>query len=233
MKKVAGFLVVTFVFGVAVVAKADHALPRKPHWKGNTVKFYDSVEPVWDAALVYGSSEWNLGLTDVTTTILPDVDTLARRAECKYIKRAVHVCNYPMGTTGDWTNIAGRAYFTYSLPDRHFIKAKIILNDSNPSIGGIRNEVTVHEMGHTLGLDHRVDVNPSVSCMEAVASPGNDSPDGHDYQVVNKLHRNHSHTRTAADAADADYVDRRDDPQYHEVRSGNRVHVTWTLKVPA
>ena len=232
MKKVAGFLVLSLVFGVGVIARADHALPRKPHWKGNTVKFYDSVTTEWDAALAYGSSEWNLGLTEVTTTIQPDTDDLTRRQECKYIKRAVHVCNYPMGTTGDWQNIAGRAYYSFSLPDRHMLKAKIILNDSNPSIASIRNEVATHEMGHTLGLDHRLQ-SETTSCMGPIAEVGRDSPDTHDYQVVNKLHRNHTHARMTADAHDAAYIDRRDDPQYQEVRRGDRVDVTWILKVPA
>lgn len=209
----------TFVFAVALgfltaglglgTAHARHGNDAGAHWKQQEVRLLDSVAgAAWDLALADASATWNAGLTKVQTTVEASDSDPATRQACPYARRAVRVCN---GDYGWGPNLLGVAQFSYSVRTGHIKKARIRMNEGAL---GYEEATTVHEVGHTLGLDHRPQSAAPGSCMTPSILPAQVSPDAHDYQVVDRIHRHKGH------AGKHSYRTKSE-------RRGDTMHVTW------
>ncbi len=150
-------------FGLATTAHASHF--NGLHWQGlnteRTIRVADCVGPRWDAPLRDAVGAWNSSAY-IYMKVVPCDQSHRIKVRTVY--------NTNMG--------AGKA--TYSYSGNHFSSATVLLNNARDH--DVERGIVCHELGHTLGLDHRAETS---SCMLAVLRPSDSNrPDTHDYGAL-------------------------------------------------
>ena len=170
------------VVGWGAVAQANHTWVG--HWERSNhplhLRLDDNMSAVWDDHFRSAAGDWSLSdLLDVS--VVPGgVDPRS----CGPVAGRVQVCNSRYGLNG-WLGQT-----KVWVEDEHITQAIVQLNDSyfegttldNPTA---RRRVMCHELGHSLGLDHRE--SGAASCMNSadrLLDPSASHPDGHDYEEL-------------------------------------------------
>jgi hypothetical protein len=203
VKRSLASLVVSVLLTVHAVAHAGHAKPGEYHWNLDTVKYIDSLSSNWDPLLVQTVADWNAGVDNIELKIKPGQSGNKVRKKCAPADKAIRVCNFPYNAP-----FLGEANYQTSFSTGHIKGGRIRFDDSD---GFPALNVVCHEVGHTLGLDHRPGADFNKTCMTSPVFFA--KPDAHDFAVVDDLHSFHLH------AADAKSVTTRR-------RSGDTVWVT-------
>jgi hypothetical protein len=167
----------------------------KPSGEERQIIIRDSTTGSWTTKLPNAISDWGASSKFKFVKQQAATDTTTR-SNCAFPDSygRVHVCNFDY----PWSD-AGRANIR-SNSANHIQKGWAKLNNDTPDAD--RRSTICHELGHTLGLDHR---SATSSCMygEADAFPVN--PDQHDYeQLVNQTHHHGSEVDTGGINNDLD-----------------------------
>ncbi len=195
------------VYGVGGDDAADHPVASdgshqwgpyhwtKPENDERKVIIRDSTTDSWTTKLPNAISDWGQSskFRFVKQQAATDATT---RQQCNFPDNygRVHVCNYSYS----WSD-SGRANIRVNSAN-HIQKGWAKLN--NTVSEGNRRSTICHELGHTLGLDHR---SVTSSCMYGPADAFPTSPDNHDYdQLVNQTHHHGGESETGGINSDLD-----------------------------
>jgi hypothetical protein len=171
------------------------------HWarKNNpfTLKIGDNVDNSWDGYLKRAASDWNK-----SKVVNTDVVGGSAGSRCKPTDGRVEVCNDRYGATG-WLGITE----VYADSHDHIIAARCLMNDTYFSTSHYddptaKRHTMTHEMGHSLGLDHRSGKSVMNDSESAVFRY--DRPTSNDYDKLEQIYR-HKDKTTTVDAAEAPF----------------------------
>lgn len=206
---VIAILAAFFVVTVAPAASASHQWLNY-HWKRNnpqvTIRLLDSttlrttitpaVRADWDA-----SSEHIVVRDEVGN----DAQT---RKDCPRPNRyrRVRVCNFNYGFAGDK---AGEAQVWTFTGTSHIAYGVAKIEGDKLSTDTLKRSIVCQEVGHNLGLDHRLPTATG-TCMRQAA--GYASPDGHDYDQLRDITHAHNKNEATTDPVLDDTVDVAVDP---------------------
>lgn len=167
----------------------------KPQNEERKIIIRDSTTDSWATKLPNAISDWGQSskFRFVKQQAATDATT---RQQCSFPDHygRVHVCNYSYS----WSD-AGRADIRVNSAN-HIQKGWAKLNNSTSD--SLRRSVICHELGHTLGLDHR---SATSSCMYGASDAFPNYPDNHDYdQLVNQTHHHGGESETGGLNSDLD-----------------------------
>lgn len=167
----------------------------KPSDDERKIIIRDSTTGSWATKLPNAISDWGSSSKFRFVKQQAATDTTTR-SNCAFPDSygRVHVCNYDY----PWSD-AGRANIRVN-SSNHIQKGWAKLNNDTPDAD--RRSTICHELGHTLGLDHR---SATSSCMYGAADAFPVNPDQHDYeQLVNQTHHHGGETLTGGINSDLD-----------------------------
>jgi hypothetical protein len=198
------FVLTLLVLGTAPYALADHSWGPY-HWARTsnpfTLQVGNNVSSVWDNHLDVALSDWSLS----SVLDLTKVAGGTRSKNCRPTAGRIEVCSDRYGNTG-WLGIA-QIWITGGV---HIVQAITKVNDyyfSRPpyNTNAWRQLVMCQEIGHDFGLDHQdEDFNNANlgTCMDYTSDPaGNESPNAHDYQMLEAIYAHTDSTSTVASSA--------------------------------
>lgn len=197
----------------------------KPSGEERKIIIRDSTTGSWATKLPNAISDWGASSKFRFVKQQAATDTTTR-SNCAFPDSygRVHVCNYDY----PWGD-AGRADIRVNSAN-HIQKGWAKLNNDTPDAD--RRSTICHELGHTLGLDHR---GATSSCMygEADAFPVN--PDQHDYeQLVNQTHSHGGESTTGGINSDLDVGGGVQDGctqflcvDHERARNGYNIRIRW------
>lgn len=153
------------------------------HWERGTdpliITVYDQTRnKAWGEALRKLTNKWNSGIHDIKFSYIHDPNNSS--CEDGLGLRTVVACIHE---TSD-KNYLAQANIYYQ--NGHIIKATIWMD---PRPKPKRDSLACHELGHTLGLDHRKDGD---TCMTTMDNRWISHPDEKDFQDVSLRHA-HQH----------------------------------------
>ncbi len=159
----------------------------KPQNDERKIIIRDSTTGSWTNKLPNAQSDWGQSskFRFVRQQAATDETT---RQQCAFPDNygRVHVCNYDYS----WSDF-GRADIRVNSAN-HIQKGWAKLNNNTADAN--RRSLICHELGHTLGLDHR---SVTSSCMYGPSDAFPISPDQHDYdQLVNQTHHHGGESET-------------------------------------
>ena len=218
------------------------------HWSRTgaqiTPPIGDNVTSQWDSYLRTAVADWNRS----TYIESPLVTGQSNARNCRPNAGRIEVCNSTYGNTG-WLGIA-----QIWLSGGHITQGVTKLNDSyfnsaTYNTPAWRAAVTCQEIGHDYGLGHQDEdfsTDATTSCMEYTSVPaGNEHPDAHDYQELERIYSHAHSTSSTAAATSAEggnspaewgrpvafLRDGRPHIYVREVRPGVQIvtHVTWAI----
>lgn len=178
------------VLAIVPAAIAEHAWGNY-HWERAsnpiTLELGDNVDPVkWGARLTEAASDW-----DKSSVLNTPVAAGQAKGKCRPTDGRIEVCTDSYGNTG-WLGVA-----QIWVSGDHILRATAKMNDTyhdNPPYNSYswKQVVMCQEIGHGFGLGHQnEDFNTDLtnSCMEYASDPaGNESPDSHDYQMLEDIY---------------------------------------------
>jgi hypothetical protein len=200
-------LIAAVMFTFATIAAADHAWGDR-HWARQQNPFLlvlgENLPPEWDIHLNKASADWNnppIADPPIPTVVLTDVRDGNGSSRCLPTKGRVEICDgaghKTLGATRVWlsrTDHIEQAVITLS--DYHLLSPLSKYNSP-----AWRQYVVCHEIGHTLGLDHRDENinNPNIgSCLDYNEDPdgtkaepdqlANIQPDKHDFEQLRDIY---------------------------------------------
>ena len=220
-------LIAAGMFTFATIVAADHSWGDR-HWARQQNPFLlelgENLPDVWDIHLNEASADWNNPpITDpvIPTVVVTKIGDGNGSRRCLPTKGRVEICDgaghKTLGATRVWlsrTDHIEQAVITLS--DYHLLTLGSKYNSF-----AWRQYVVCHEIGHTLGLDHRdEDINnPNLgSCLDynedpdgTLANPdqlANTQPDKHDFEQLAEIYEhldlfNSSSTQASSGSASA------------------------------
>ena len=193
------------------------------HWARTanpfTLDVGDNVTSAWDSYLNTAITDWSAS----TVLNLTKVPGGSRSRNCKATNGRIEVCNGSYGNNG-WLGVA-----RISVSGTHITAATTRLNDSYFNTATYntppwRRLVMCQEVGHDFGLDHQDETfdNPNLgTCMDytndpdggGFYGPGNEHPNGHDYDQLVTIYRHLDNVSTVSSFAAVSGQDSANEPE--------------------
>ena len=215
---------------VAVLVQAAVAIPvgaadgfNGAHWERRKtpfeLKFGDNVDNGWDGYLKKAAGQWSQ-----SRVVRPNIVNGSAGGDCRPTEGRVEVCNGRYGTGKGWLGLTeiwvnGR---------NHITAARVLMNDSWFDSGkyddaDAKRHTMCHELGHSLGLDHR----SGRSCMNdsEKAIFRYDDPAGSDFDTLRQRYRHSDDGSTVDSVATTSFTPADFDPAIPDLPKGKDVVV--------
>jgi len=140
------------------------------HWKGSGLRQVAVIDKTgnsgFHSAVVGAVNNWNSGLHNV------HLNLTTSSGACSSSGGNIQVClSKRVGGLARWTNDSAN----------HFFGVAVRLDRYHPTYAAA---LACHELGHALGLAHRLQSEQNTTCMSPAVGAGQTHPDAHDFATV-------------------------------------------------